>query len=102
GLSQHQDALGSYQQAIEAYDEALARAPDYINALNNKGLALQSLGDLQRGLSQHQDALASWQAALTEFEHSLELAPGDEYIRRRRDQLQESLDGLEYDSESSP
>ncbi|MEM7649404.1 MAG: tetratricopeptide repeat protein, partial [Cyanobacteria bacterium P01_A01_bin.70] len=60
---------------IAAYDEALRRAPDDIEVLNNKGLALQSLGKLQAGLSQHQDALSSYQQAIAAYDEALRRAP---------------------------
>jgi len=45
--------------------------------LNNQGLALQSLGDLQAELSQQQDAINTWQSALAAFTRCLEVAPSD-------------------------
>jgi Flp pilus assembly protein TadD len=50
-LSQAEGALTSYQSAIAAFDRALSLAPDDISAHNSRGIALQSLGDLQASLS---------------------------------------------------
>lgn len=81
-------------EAIASCNQALNRAPDHIYAHNNKGLALQSLGNLQAGLSQQEEAIKNYEAALAEFNRSLEIAPDDEKVRNIRDELQELLDSL--------
>jgi tetratricopeptide (TPR) repeat protein len=93
-LTQHEQAQASYQAAIAAYDAALKLAPDYIAAHNNKGLVLQSLGILQATLGQLQEACASFRAALAEFVRSLQIAPRDNYIRERRDRMQQIINEL--------
>ena len=45
--------LVRYEEALSAYDQALAARPDYTAALNNRGNALQSL-------KRHEEALASF------------------------------------------
>ncbi|MBC1329693.1 tetratricopeptide repeat protein, partial [Trichormus variabilis] len=50
-------------------------APDYINALNNKGVALQSLGNLQTKLAQHPQAIQSYTSAIAAYDQALNLAP---------------------------
>ena len=59
-------------------DAALAKAPDYIDVLNDKGFTLQRLGDLlltafegERG----DEGLRCLRRALQVFSRSLELAP---------------------------
>jgi len=74
-LAQHGNAKQEYLEAIAAYNTALQLAPDDVNALNNKGIALQSLGDLQSQLSQHQDALLSYENAIASYNAALQLAP---------------------------
>ncbi len=49
--------LGRFEQAVAHYDAALALAPDYFEAFNNRGNALKELGRLD-------EALASYDAAL--------------------------------------
>ncbi len=36
--------MGKYDEAIKAYDQAISINPQYANAWNNKGVALQALG----------------------------------------------------------
>jgi protein O-GlcNAc transferase len=49
--------IGRFERAIELYDVALALAPDYFEAFNNRGNALRELGRLE-------DALESFDAAV--------------------------------------
>ncbi|MDA0268046.1 MAG: tetratricopeptide repeat protein [Cyanobacteria bacterium] len=49
--------LGRYEEAIAAYDAALAIKPDKHEALNNKGIALGNLG-------RYEEAIAAYDAAL--------------------------------------
>lgn len=52
-----QDELGQYQEALTAYENALADDPNHINALNNKGITLENL-------NRYPEALAAYDAAL--------------------------------------
>ncbi len=72
--------MQSYTEAIAAYNSALTLAPDYINALNNKGSALQRLGNLQIWLSQYSEALQSYTEAVTTYNSALTLAPDKIYV----------------------
>lgn len=74
---------------------ALQRAPDYINALNNKGITLQKLGDLQASLSQHEAAKAAWDLALKLADRVLQLAPNRRKATELRERLQQRLEGTE-------
>ena len=74
-LARHNEARDEYLESISAYDEALKRAPDLVEAHNNKGLALQSLGNLQAALSQHQEALSSYTASISAYDEALKRAP---------------------------
>lgn len=76
-LSEHGDALVSYVDSIAAFDDALQRAPDYVNALNNKGLALIKLSQLQLNQAQESDVVESLQNALGAFQQVLTIAPND-------------------------
>ncbi len=49
--------LGEYEEAIAAYDQALAIKPDYHEALYNKGIALSAIG-------RNEDAIAAYDQAL--------------------------------------
>ncbi|MEG4120718.1 hypothetical protein QUA43_25020 [Microcoleus sp. N9_B4] len=69
-----------YLDAIAAFDSALEIAPDDddIAALNNnKGIALQSLGDLQAGLSEFEAAKQSYSEAIDALDSALLIAPHD-------------------------
>ncbi len=78
-LSLYDAAQKEFTEAIESYDRALSLAPEYISALNNKGLALQSLGELQAQLSNHSQAIISYEQAIESYDRALSLAP--EYIQ---------------------
>ena len=100
-LNEFESARQFYLEAIAAYNSALIIAPDSIAALNNKGIALRCLGDLQEKLSERQEALKNWQEALKMFDRSLAIAPNDDWVRNRRDWLQEFLDNLGENTVSS-
>jgi tetratricopeptide (TPR) repeat protein len=72
--------MDSYSLAISAYDDALKLAPEDVYALNNKGNALQRLGDLQSALSQHKEAMDSYSLAISAYDDALKLAPEDVQI----------------------
>jgi tetratricopeptide (TPR) repeat protein len=102
GLSEFEDAKQSYSQAIVALNSALLIAPDDIAALKYKGLALVRLGILQAAkLSEPQEAFKNLQEALEMFNRSLAMAPNDDWLRNRRDWLQEIIDNLGDDTVSS-
>jgi len=102
GLSEFEDAKQSYSQAIVALNSALLIAPDDIAALKYKGLALVRLGILQAAkLSEPQEAFKNLQEALEMFNRSLAMAPNDDWLRNRRDWLQEIIDNWGDDTVSS-
>ncbi|MEG4489000.1 tetratricopeptide repeat protein, partial [Microcoleus sp. D2_18a_B4] len=70
-----EDAKQSYSEAVAAFNSALLIAPDSITALNNKGIALRYLGDLQAGLSEFEDAKQSYSEAVAAFNSALLIAP---------------------------
>ncbi len=78
-LARHAEAKQEYLEAVAAYEQELSRTPDYIAALNNKGLALSSLGGLQTQLAQHQEALQSYTNAISAYNSALALAPDKIY-----------------------
>ena len=94
-LARHAEAEAELTEAIAAYDQALTRAPDYINALNNKGLALQSLGKLQAGLAQHTEALESYGSAIAAYDRALTRAPDDIYALNNKGNALASLGELQ-------
>ncbi len=73
----YSEASQSYIEAIATYDRALILAPNYIKALNNKGLTLSSLGELQTQLAKHSEASQSYIEALVTYDRALTLAPTD-------------------------
>ena len=50
--------LGNYTQAIQYYDKALAIDPKNVDALNYKGLALDSLGNYTGAIAYFDKVLA--------------------------------------------
>ena len=101
GLSEFEAAKLSYSGAIKTFNSALLIAPDDIYPLNNKGNALLRLGSLQARLYEQEKALNNYRKALEMFNRSLAIAPNDDWVRDRRDSLQESLNNLGDDSVSS-
>lgn len=49
--------IGKYQQAIQYYDMALDKDPNFANALNNKGVALFKLGKYEESIQYYDMAL---------------------------------------------
>jgi tetratricopeptide (TPR) repeat protein len=94
-LSQHQEALQEYRESIAAYDEALRRAPDDIQILNNKGNALQGLGDLQTRLSEHEAALGSYTKSIAAYDEALRRAPDDIQILNNKGNALQRLGDLQ-------
>ncbi|MEG3976297.1 hypothetical protein QT970_16990 [Microcoleus sp. herbarium8] len=101
GLSEFEAAKLSYSGAIKTFNSALLIAPDDIYPLNNKGNALLRLGSLQARLYEQEKALNNYRKALEMFNRSLAIAPNDDWVRDRRDSLQESLNNLGEDTVSS-
>jgi tetratricopeptide (TPR) repeat protein len=60
---------------IAAFNSALRIAPDDIAALNNKGIALRCLADLQAELSEFEDAELCYCEAIAAFNSALLIAP---------------------------
>ena len=83
-LSRHDPAQDAYTRAVASFDQALALAPDYIYAHNNKGNALRSLGELLAGRSRPTEAQEAYSRAVAEYGKALEAAPGAAYLHRNR------------------
>ena len=102
-------ALGRHEEALAAYDRALAAAPDYAEALNNRGIVLQDLKRPAEALEAYDQALRRapnfaaafnnrgsvllelrrFGDALSCFDRALALRPGDvEVINNRGNALQ--------------
>jgi len=62
----------------------LIRAPDYVYAHSNKGIALTCLGDLQAMLSRHYEASECYAQAIAAFDEALSRAPGDVYAHNNK------------------
>jgi tetratricopeptide (TPR) repeat protein len=78
-LARYAEAEQEYLEAIAAYDKSLTLAPDYVCVLNNKGIALQRLGELQTQLGDHSAALSSFTRAIGVYNRVLALFPDDFY-----------------------
>ncbi len=99
-LARYNEARREYEEAIEAYDAALDRAPDDVEVHNNKGIVLASLGELQAQLGDVDKAVRSLRGAIEEWSRSLEIAPGNQRIGERRDRARAFLERLEHRSKS--
>jgi tetratricopeptide (TPR) repeat protein len=77
-LARYVEAKQEYLEAVGAYDRQIMLTPYDIAALNNKGIALRCLGDLQAGLSEFEDdAKQSYSDAIAAFDSALQIAPDD-------------------------
>ena len=77
-------AAGHYEQAIQHYDKAIELAPDYFEALNNRGIAL----------NEHncpEEAVLSFDAAITLFPDNTEAYMNRGIALRRLKRLDEAL-----------
>jgi Flp pilus assembly protein TadD len=60
-------SLAKYQEAIAAYERAIALKPDYYRAWNNRGAALEELERTKEALNSYNQALqinSDYQASL--------------------------------------
>lgn len=69
--------LGRYEEAIVAYDAAIAIKPDYHEALSIKGLVLFGLG-------RYEEAIAAYDAAIA-------IKPDDHQALKNKGLLQQKL-----------
>ncbi len=83
-LAQHADALASYTAAIKAYDAALSRVPDDVDAHNNKGSALMRCNVLRLQSGDSHDGFMDLRSAIQVRTRSLAIAPGDQRILQFR------------------
>jgi tetratricopeptide (TPR) repeat protein len=99
-LSRHEEAEESYADAVEAFDEALRRAPDYIDAYFNKALTLLQWGESMRPFVQTEVTRSRWEEAQAHCRHVLALAPQLEAAEELFAFIREQLDNLEARSSS--
>jgi tetratricopeptide (TPR) repeat protein len=76
-LARYAEAKQEYLEAVTAYDRQIILTPDDEATLNNKGIALRCLGDLQAQLSEFEAAKLSYSEAIAAFNSALQLAPDD-------------------------
>jgi tetratricopeptide (TPR) repeat protein len=92
-IAKYAEANRKYLEVIAAYDSTLTHAPDDINALNNKGLALLKRCQVQAAVAGENEEVASGalvdlQAAVEHYIRSLELSPNQAQVRQLWDYLQ--------------
>lgn len=93
---------GKLEEAVSAYEEALAVKPDYADAINNLGIVYGRSGDVNGAIAQYKKVLTRApdyyrahynlanafsekgliEAAITEYEKALSINPGYERARR--------------------
>ena len=71
-LSLYEAARRKFLKTVCAYDQALKIEPDSTKVLNNKGLALQNLGDLKAKQSQNNNAIQRFEEAISTFDKALD------------------------------
>jgi len=74
-LARHTEAKQEYLETVAAYDRELILTPDDYATLNNKGVALQRLGELQAQLSEFEVAKQSYSEAIAALNSALLIAP---------------------------
>ena len=57
-MGMHSQRQGKLEEAIEAYNKALAIKPDYAEAYNNMGMFSQEQGKLEEAIEAYNKALA--------------------------------------------
>lgn len=78
-------AVETCKRAVLAYDKALAIAPGAIGSLNNKGRALQRLGQMSAAIGEFSASVQFFKESLEVFETSLAVAPDDARILREKE-----------------
>ncbi|MEG4588891.1 hypothetical protein QUA54_27290 [Microcoleus sp. MOSTC5] len=76
-LARYAEAKHEYLEAVAAYDRDLIITPDDNDTLNNKGLALQKIGNLQAELSEFEVAKLSYLEAIAALNSALLIVPDD-------------------------
>ncbi|MEG4941297.1 hypothetical protein QUA80_13855, partial [Microcoleus sp. F4-D5] len=74
-LARYAEVKQEYLEAVAAYDREFILTPDSKATLNNKGIALGALGDLQVQLSEFEAAKLSYSEALAALNSALLIAP---------------------------
>ncbi len=74
-LARYVEARQEYLEAVAACDRELILTPDNQATLNNKGIALLQLGDLQEQLSEFEAAKLSYSEAIAALNSALLIAP---------------------------
>jgi tetratricopeptide (TPR) repeat protein len=93
-MSQPPEALATYRAAIESFDAALRRDPDYISAYDNRGSALESAGAMLAFLSRNEEALASYNAAVQSFNEVLKRTPDNTLAHKNKATVLKSIGDL--------
>ena len=96
-FARYVEARQEYLEAVAAYNSALLIAPDYINALTGKGIALKSLGELQAKLSEFEAAKQSYFEAIAAYNSALIIAPDDIWVLNGKGSTLKSLSKLQAD-----
>ncbi|MEZ2228652.1 hypothetical protein [Microcoleus sp.] len=74
-LARYAEGKQEYLEAVAAYDRELMLTPDNEATLNNKGVALRCLGDLQAQLSEFEAVKQSYSEAISSCTRALQIAP---------------------------
>jgi len=90
-LAEHEEARRGYERAIDAYDRALALAPDYVLARGGRAQARLSLGDRLLEANEPDNARARWTLALVDVQRGRKIAPGDERFAELERELRRRL-----------
>ncbi|BAZ27892.1 TPR repeat protein [Cylindrospermum sp. NIES-4074] len=94
-LARYQEAQEEYGEAVAAYKQDLKFTPDDTATLNNLGVVLKSLGDLQIRLSLYSQALQSYNDAIAACDSLLTFAPNDNKVLSNKGNALQGLGELQ-------
>ena len=96
-VSRHDEARGFYKEALAAYSEALALAPQDLVVLCNRAVALWRLADREARLGRHDEARGFLVEALAAYSEALTLTPRNPSFLSNRAGALRGLADLEAD-----
>jgi tetratricopeptide (TPR) repeat protein len=94
-LARYAEAKQEYLEAVAAYDRAVITNPDDQGTLNNKGIVLLNMGQLQSNIGEFEAAKQSYSEAIATFNLTLVMAPDEIHLLSNKGLVLDSLGNVQ-------